>query len=103
VLDLTEEAPASALRVGEDDPLVTLELAEPARWVPEYYPCESAEEIGGGVLRVQLRAADPERIRRLVLRLGGAARVVAPDDFAAQVRGDAREALAAYETEAAAR
>ncbi|HEU5332803.1 MAG TPA: WYL domain-containing protein [Actinocrinis sp.] len=103
VLDLTEEAPASALRVDEDDPLVTLELAEPARWVPEYYPCESAEEIGGGVLRVQLRAADPERIRRLVLRLGGAARVVAPEDFAAQVRGDAQEALAAYEAEAAAR
>ena len=103
VLDLTEEAPASALRVGENDPLVTLELAEAARWVPEYYPCESAEEIDGGVLRVQLRAADPERIRRLVLRLGGAARVVAPADFAAQVRGDAQEALAAYEAEAAVR
>lgn len=103
VLDLTEEAPASALRVHEDDPLVTLELAAAARWVPEYYPCESAEEIDGGGLRVQLRAADPERILRLVLRLGGAARVVAPEDFAARVRGAAREALAAYDTEAAAR
>ena len=78
-------------------------MAASARWVPEYYPCESAEEIDGGGLRVQLRAADPERIRRLVLRLGGAARVVAPEDFAAQVRGDALEALAAYETEAAVR
>jgi proteasome accessory factor C len=103
VLDLTEEAPASALRMDEDDPLVTLELAEPARWVPEYYPCESAEELEDGGLRVQLRAADPERILRLVLRLGGAARVVAPEGFAAQVRDTAQEALAGYETGPAAR
>jgi len=65
-LDLTEQAPASALRVGESDPLVTLDLAPAARWVPEYYPCESVQESedGEGAVRVTLRAADPDRIRR---------------------------------------
>jgi proteasome accessory factor C len=98
VMDLTEHSPGSALRVDEDDPLVTLELAASARWVPEYYPCESSQEIEGGALRVRLRAADPERILRLMLRLGGAGRVVAPEEFAAQVRRTAAEALAAYES-----
>jgi proteasome accessory factor C len=102
-LDLTEQAPASALRVGESDPLVTLDLAPSARWVPEYYPCESVQEAedGEGAMRVTLRAADPDRIRRLVLRLGGAARVVGPEQFAADVRDTAAAALAAYGADAA--
>jgi proteasome accessory factor C len=97
-IDLTEQAPASALRVAASDPLVTLDLAPAARWVPEYYPCESVEEAadGDGGLRVTLRAADPDRIRRLVLRLGGLARVVGPEEFAAEVRCTAAAALAAY-------
>jgi len=97
-IDLTEQAPASVLRVDESDPLVTLDLAAPARWVPEYYPCESVQEAEGGAggIRVTLRAADPDRIRRLVLRLGGAARVVGPEQFAQQVRDAAVGALAAY-------
>lgn len=102
-LDLTEEAPASALRVGEDAPLVTLELAPEARWVPEYYPCESVQEDPqrDGWLCVTLRAADQDRIRRLVLRLGGAARVLGGDEFADKVRGTAVAALAAYGADAA--
>lgn len=99
-LDLTEQAPASALRVNDSDPLITLDLAAPARWVPEYYPCESSRETPGGGLRVTLRAADPERIRRLVLRLGGAAVVVAPEDFARDVRAAAAAALAGYGADA---
>ncbi|HEV2347496.1 MAG TPA: WYL domain-containing protein [Actinocrinis sp.] len=103
-LDLTEQAPATALRVDEDDPLVTLELAPEAHWVPEYYPCESVREVGDGDgrLHVTLRAADPDRIRRLVLRLGGAARVLAPESFVAEVRDTAAEALAAYGADATA-
>jgi proteasome accessory factor C len=103
-LDLTERAPASALRVDDDDPLVTLELESEAHWVPEYYPCESVREAegGGGRLRVTLRAPDPDRIRRLVLRLGGAARVLAPEQFVTEVRDTATAALAAYGADAAA-
>jgi proteasome accessory factor C len=95
-LDLTEQAPASPLRVADDDPLVTLDLDSAARWVPEYYPCESVEEVPGGALRVTLRVADPERIRRLVLRLGGAAQVRGPEEFAREVRSAAAAALAGY-------
>jgi proteasome accessory factor C len=102
-LDLTQQAPASPLRVGESDLLVTLELDPSARWVPEYYPCESVQESrdAEGTLRVTLRAADPDRIRRLVLRLGGAARVVGPRQFAADVCETASAALAAYGADAA--
>jgi proteasome accessory factor C len=95
-LDLTPEAPDSVLRVGADDPLVVLELAPDSRWVPEYYPCESVRDLPGGGVRVELRAAEPERIRRLVLRLGASAQVVGPPEFAAEVRAAARAALAQY-------
>jgi proteasome accessory factor C len=61
---------------------------------------ESADGDGG--LRVTLRAADPDRIRRLVLRLGGAAQVIGPAQFAAEVRDTALAALAAYGPDAAA-
>jgi proteasome accessory factor C len=51
---------------------------------------------------VTLRAPDPDRIRRLVLRLGGAARVLAPEAFVTEVRETAMAALAAYGADAAA-
>jgi proteasome accessory factor C len=95
-LDLSDRAPESVLRVGADDPLVVLELAADARWVPEYYPCETVEELPGGGVRVALRAAEPERIRRLVLRLGGSAEVMGPPEFVSEVRAAARAALANY-------
>jgi proteasome accessory factor C len=90
------EAEHSALRVDPQDPLIELELAPGARWVPEYYPCESVQELPGGRLRVRLRAPDQDRIRRLVLRLGESARVLGPAEFAAAVRCTASAALAAY-------
>ncbi len=103
-IDLTEQAPASALRVDADDPLVTLDLSPAARWVPEYYPCESVHEsqtVEGG-LRVTLRAPDQDRIRRLVLRLGGAVTVIGPEQFVAEVHDTASAALALYGADAAA-
>lgn len=78
------------------DPLIELELAPGARWVPEYYPCESVTELPGGGVRVALRAPDQDRIRRLVLRLGESARVIGPAGFAAAVQGTAAAALAGY-------
>jgi proteasome accessory factor C len=78
------------------DSLATLLLAPSARWVAEYYPVESAEEAGEGSLRVTLRVGDPEWLTRLVLRLGGSARVEEPTALAEAVTLAATEALGNY-------
>jgi predicted DNA-binding transcriptional regulator YafY len=79
-----------------DDVLVTLDVEPRGRWVAEYYPVESTEELGDRRLRVRLRVSDPRWIPRMVLRLGGAGRVVDPPELAEQVEGAAAAALAAY-------
>jgi proteasome accessory factor C len=79
-----------------NDELVTLELARSGRWVAEYYPTESVEERGDGVLLVRLRTGDLQWVARLVLRLGGAARVLDPPELIEQVRAEAETALSAY-------
>lgn len=94
--DAALPADSGTFHPSPDDVVVTLELAPRARWVSEYYPCESAQERPGGVLRVVLRTADPRLVRRLVLRLGGAATVVSPAGLAEEVVADAAAALAAY-------
>lgn len=106
LIDQAAEVPAEArphdfsagvFAAAPDDLLVTLELTAPARWVADYYPCESTEELAGGGLRVALRTPDTDWVRRLLLRLGAHGRVVGPDELAAQVRADAAAALAAYD------
>jgi proteasome accessory factor C len=78
-----------------DDAAITLALDPAARWVADYYPVESAEETGGGGLRIVLRTAEPEWVVRLALRLGGAGRVLEPPEVVAAVRDRARAALRA--------
>jgi predicted DNA-binding transcriptional regulator YafY len=80
------------------DHVVTLELAPAARWVSEYYPCESVTELGEGRLRVSLRTPDTALVRRLALRLGEDGRVISPQSLAEDVRADATAALAQYST-----
>jgi proteasome accessory factor C len=80
-----------------EDPLVTLELSRSARWVADYYPYESLVETAGGGVRIALRVHDDGWLRRLLLRLGTAARVTAPASLASEVRRMAADALAAYE------
>ncbi len=87
---------AGLFQPSPDDMLVTLRLAPPARWVGEYFPVESAEEVGDGQLRVTLRAGDPEWLTRLMLRLGGAATIEHPAEMSADVRRAATEALGNY-------
>jgi proteasome accessory factor C len=105
VLDVPASVPASArpvdvdqglFRPSPDDVQVVLEVSTAGRWVAEYYPCESVEELGGGWLRVGLRTPDTRWVRRLALRLGDDGRVTAPDDLRAQIREDATAALARY-------
>ncbi|MBB5435995.1 helix-turn-helix transcriptional regulator [Nocardiopsis composta] len=84
------------VQFSEDDLRVTLELEPAARWISEDYICTDVRELPGGRLRVTLRTPAPRWVRRLVLRLGPDARVIAPADVAERVREDARRALEAY-------
>jgi proteasome accessory factor C len=106
VLDVAAEVPAEAeekdvdaglFQPSESDERVELELATGARWLAEYYPCESVTELGDGRLRVVLRTPDTRWVRRRALQLGEDVRVVAPDALASEVREAAAAALAQYD------
>lgn len=105
VLDVPAQVPddaepidvdAGLFRPSPQDEAVTLELTPRGRWVADYYPCESVEELGEGRLRVVLRTPDTRWVRGLALRLGDQGRVVAPDGLASGIRDDAVRALARY-------
>jgi proteasome accessory factor C len=83
-------------RPAPDALLATVRLTAEARWVTEYYPVESATEEADGGLTVTLRVADPAWLVRLLLPLGGTARLVQPAHLAEQVRDTARQALDRY-------
>jgi proteasome accessory factor C len=105
LLEMPAEVPAQArsrdlsagiFQPSPDDRLVTMELEPAGRWVADYFPCETVEEIGSDRLQISLRVADPRWIRRLCLRLGGTGRIVDPADLARAVVDDAVAALKAY-------
>ncbi|MDQ3616843.1 MAG: WYL domain-containing protein [Actinomycetota bacterium] len=87
---------AGLFQASPEDTLVTLRLQPRARWVAEYYPVESSEELEGGALRVTMRAGDPAWLTRLMLRIGGAAEIEDPARLSEEVRRTAAEALANY-------
>lgn len=107
LLDETSDPPPIELRdlsdpstglvqTGAEDPEVVVEVGPGGRWVAEYYPHDSAEELPDGALRITLRAPDPGSLRRLALRLGRDGRIVAPQGLADSARDAARQALAPY-------
>jgi proteasome accessory factor C len=70
-------------------------LLEPeVRWVAEYYPVDEVVELDGERVKVRLRYADPAWLVRLVLGLGGGARLLEPQELVAAVGRRARAALA---------
>ncbi len=79
-----------------DDIEVRLRLLPWARWVADYYPCQSVVEDGDGLL-VTLRSSDTTWVRRLVAGLGGAAEVLDPPALAMEIAREAQAALAAYD------
>jgi proteasome accessory factor C len=83
-----------AFRARAEHRSAVLELAPEARWVAEYYPVEEVVELAGGRARVLLRYADPDWLVRLVLGLGGGARLLEPAELAEVVGERARTALA---------
>jgi proteasome accessory factor C len=75
-----------------------LVLEPDAHWVAEYYPVdEIVDEPDSDAIRVVMRYADPGWIVRLVLGLGGRARVVDPPELSAAVASRAHAALAMSE------
>lgn len=89
-------SPGGVFQPSEQDTVVTLHLDPEARWVPEYYACESVEEAPDGGLVVTLRTTDTGLVERLALRLGGAAQVLDPHELRANVLLRASQALANY-------
>ncbi|WP_083283009.1 YafY family protein [Humibacillus sp. DSM 29435] len=92
---------------GPSDLTVVIDVSAEAAWIADYYPNEGVERaVGGGSgdgepgaegsVRVTLKVADPALVRRLMLRLGGEARVVEPPELAQAVAAEARAALSAY-------
>ncbi|MEV8285640.1 helix-turn-helix transcriptional regulator [Streptomyces niveus] len=94
---------AGLVQPSADDPEVVVEVGPGGRWVAEYYPHDSAEELPDGGLRITLRTPAPASLRRLALRLGRDGRITAPSDLAENARRAAREALAAYDSDDAQR
>lgn len=80
----------------EQDVPVRLRLEPPARWVAEYYVVEDVHELGGGSLEVTLPAKDLAWLAKLILRLGGEARVISPPDLRDAVRDMAERTLKPY-------
>ena len=107
VLDVAAEIPEQAqlrdlseglFRPSSEHTLVVLDIGPGARWVADYYPCESVTEIDDPAdgLRLSLRVADPSWLVRLVLRLGSHVALKEPATLVEEVRSQAERALAAY-------
>jgi proteasome accessory factor C len=82
-------------RSSRDIP-IRLVLAPSARWVAEYYEIERATERDDGALEVTLPANALAWVAKLILRLGGEATVLGPDELAEMVRDTAQRTLSLY-------
>jgi proteasome accessory factor C len=81
---------------SDDTTLVTLLLSPAARWVVEYYPVEAVRPKRGGAVEVDLLVADRRWLGRLLLRLAPHAKVLEPQEYAAEFTAAAQAALDLY-------
>jgi proteasome accessory factor C len=84
---------AGLFRPAPDQRVATLRLDPDARWVGEYYPVDEIVEATDGGADVRMRYTDEAWMVRLVLGLGGRARVLAPAELRGAVAQRARAAL----------
>lgn len=97
-----DQAPGGPPEVGftpsADSVYTVMALGEKARWVAEYYSVETVSDDGGELV-VRFASSDPRTAARLLIRLGGRARLVEGED-AAQETERLRSALLARYGEA---
>jgi proteasome accessory factor C len=86
---------AGLFRPAPEQRVATLRLEPDARWVGEYYPVDGTVEAADGGAEVRMRYSDEDWMVRLVLGLGGGARVLDPPALRAAVAHRARAALRA--------
>ncbi len=79
-----------------DDLRITLRLDPSARWVPETYPTEEVLDEPGGWCTVTMAISERAFLDRLLLRLGPAAEVLAPDTERDAAATAARKLLQRY-------
>lgn len=91
------QPPAPEVRYVPDDDDIecSIELSPAARWVIEYYPVTVVEDRGEGVL-IRFSASDPAVPAGLLLRLGGAARLVDGDEVRVALQALKTDVLARY-------
>jgi proteasome accessory factor C len=77
-------------------PSALLSLAPSASWMFDYYPMRLVRELPGGYCEATMTYASEEWMGRLVLGLGSAVRVLAPESLAQRVRDAAAAALDTY-------
>jgi proteasome accessory factor C len=75
---------------------VRLSLEPSARWVAEYYDIERSVQHSDGRLEVTLPAKDLAWVAKLILRLGGEARVLEPPELIEMVADAAARTLGLY-------
>lgn len=104
-LDEPSTPPEPALQASADTslfspdpslPAATLRLAPAASWMFEYYPIRVLRELDHGYCEAAMTYASDEWMTRLVLGMGPAVAVLAPESLAARVREAAAAALAVY-------
>ncbi len=83
---------------GPADVEAVLHLERYARWVADYYPVDSVEELGAGRLEARLRVGDPRWLVRLALRVAPGITVVEPAQLRQEVSRTARATLALYDS-----
>ncbi|WP_342435332.1 WYL domain-containing protein, partial [Pseudofrankia saprophytica] len=88
---------AGVFAPGPGDLLAVVDLSAAARWAADHYPVESTAELPGGGLRMTLYATGTAWLRRLLLGLGGDARVVGPPTLVTEIHDAAAKALTAYD------
>ncbi|MBS4730452.1 YafY family transcriptional regulator [Mycobacterium sp. SM1] len=105
VLDEPSAPPQRAVQAPPDTalfradpslPAATLRVAPSASWMFEYYPMRLLRELPDGSCEAAMTYASDDWMTRLVLGLGPALQVLAPDSLARRVRDAATAALEAY-------
>lgn len=90
----TAEVPEDIYTPGDNDVLVTLEVAPEAYGlISDYKPVAGVIDVGNYIQRFQIKVGDVRNLGRVIARFGGAAKVIEPKEAKQAVRDFALEAL----------